>query len=219
MSELFDRFGKSFRAGEVLFREGDPGDVMYVLQKGIVRISKRAGGEEKMIALLGAGEFFGEMAILNDKPRTATATVVEEAECLVIDRWRLEAMVATSAEIGLRLIKKLARRLDSANALIEIVLHKNPKARIILGLARHAEAFGKPGDDGVQLLIDPDQLAQEVGVEASTVHTLLRRLQRLKLIDQTAEGLVVRDLDQLREFLELLEMPKRFDRGGREPPS
>ncbi|CAG0961310.1 partial Cyclic AMP receptor protein, partial [Anaerolineae bacterium] len=73
--QLFARFGKTCGAGEVLFREGDAGDRMYVIQSGAVRISKTVKGEEKTLAILGPGEFFGEMAILNAKPRTATAIV------------------------------------------------------------------------------------------------------------------------------------------------
>ena len=73
--QLFARFGKVCAAGTVLFREGETGTTMYVLQAGRVRITKSIKGEDKMLAILGPGEFFGEMAILNDKPRTATATV------------------------------------------------------------------------------------------------------------------------------------------------
>ena len=74
--QLFARFGRAFRAGEILFRENEIGQHMYVLQAGLVRISKDHGGVSKTIAMLGPGEFFGEMAILNNKPRTATAEVV-----------------------------------------------------------------------------------------------------------------------------------------------
>src|SRR5215217_6867222 len=117
---LFDRFGREYQAGEVLFREGEPGDQMFVIQAGAVRISKTMSGEPKVLAVLGPGEFLGEMAILNGKPRTATATVIEATRCLVIEAKTLESMVARNAEIALRLIKKLAKRLDSADTLVEI---------------------------------------------------------------------------------------------------
>ena len=63
-----------------------------VIQTGAVRIAKRMAGEEKVLAVLGPGEFLGEMAILNGKPRTATATVVEPTRCLLIDARTLETM-------------------------------------------------------------------------------------------------------------------------------
>src|SRR5512144_2673983 len=105
---LFARFGREYQPGEVLFREGESGEVMFVMQAGAVRISKAVGGEEKVLAVLGPGEFLGEMAILNGRPRTATATVVEPARCLLLDARTLEAMVSKNTEIAMRLIKKLA---------------------------------------------------------------------------------------------------------------
>ncbi len=72
---LFQRFGKEFPKGTVLFREGEPGKEMFVLQAGRVVITKTVRDEQKMLAVLGPGEFFGEMALISNKPRNATATV------------------------------------------------------------------------------------------------------------------------------------------------
>lgn len=90
---LFPRFGREFSVGEVLFREGETGDEMFVIQNGQVRITKLVAGEQRPLATLGRGEFVGEMAILNEKPRTATATVVEDAKLLVIGAKTLELMI------------------------------------------------------------------------------------------------------------------------------
>lgn len=208
---LFARFGREYQAGEVLFREGEPGDRMFVIQAGAVRISKSMGGEEKVLAILGPGEFLGEMAILNGKPRTATATVVEPARCLLIDARTLEAMVAKNTEIAMRLIKKLARRLDSADTLLEILMHTDPKARVMLALARHAEAFGEPVADGVRIRATAADVAQEVSVLESTAQEVMQRLRRLRLVREEPGGaLVISDIARLRDFLEFLEMPQKF---------
>lgn len=206
---LFDRFGREFEVGHVLFREGEPGDVMFVIQSGVVRITKRVADEDKPLAFLGAGEFLGEMAILNGKPRTATAEVVEgPARCLVIDAQTMEVMVTKNAEISLRLIKKLAKRLDSADALIEILMHRDPKARVLLALVRHAEAYGEPTAEGIALRATPEELAQQVGVEVEVAEQLLTRLRRLKLLRGLDDGRhVVSDLSRLEEFIEFLEHP------------
>src|SRR5437773_1238057 len=68
---LFQRFGKEFPKGTVLFSEGQPGKEMFVLQSGKVAISKKVRDVEKVLATLGPGEFFGEMAIISNKPRNA----------------------------------------------------------------------------------------------------------------------------------------------------
>src|SRR6266567_7373913 len=137
---LFARFGREYKAGDVLFREGDGGEEMFVIQSGAVQITKFVGGDERPLATLGRGEFLGEMAILNGKPRTATAVVLEDARVLVIDGKTLETMIAKNTEIAMRLIKKLARRLDSADEMIEILLNPDPRARVLLGLKRHVES-------------------------------------------------------------------------------
>jgi CRP-like cAMP-binding protein len=212
---LFARFGREYAPGEVLFREGEAGEVMFVIQSGAVRITKRIGGEDKVLAVLGPGEFLGEMAILNGRPRTATATVVEETRCLVIDARTLEAMVARNAEIALRLIKKLAKRLDSADTLVEILMHRDPKARVMLALARHADAFGEHTADGVRVRTNTEELAREVGVDLSVAEEVMHRLRRLRLVgDEEGGSIVVADVGRLQDFLEFLEMPQKFGGEG-----
>jgi CRP-like cAMP-binding protein len=206
---LFARFGREFPAGEVLFREGDAGAVMYVLQAGRVRIAREFASGERTLALLGPGDFFGEMAIVNGKPRTATATAVEPVRALVIDAKTFEAMVIGNGEIALRLITRLARRLDSANAFIEILLQHDPRLRVILGLARAADEQGQRGDDGVRVLMSVNDLAQAVGLDPAVVTEVIKRLLRVKVIQALApeegEGWRVPDVEKLQEFLEVLE--------------
>jgi CRP/FNR family cyclic AMP-dependent transcriptional regulator len=211
---LLSRFGHEFAVGDVLFREGEPGDVMFVVQSGAVRISKQVGGAEKILAVLGPGEFLGEMAILNGKPRTATATAVETVRCLLIDSRTLESMVARNAEIALRLIKKLAKRLDSADTLVSILMHKDPRARFILALSRHADAFGEPVPSGLRIRATLDDIATEVGAAPSDAREIVSLLKRVKLLMEEGGAFVVADVSRLHEFAELLAMPERFSADG-----
>jgi CRP-like cAMP-binding protein len=217
---LFARFGREFRAGDVLFMEGDTGEHMYVIQSGSVQVSKRIGDEERPLATLGRGEFLGEMAILNGKPRNASAIVLEDGtKCLVIDAKTLESMIAKSPEIALRLVKKLAKRLDSADALVQILLNPDPRARVLLGLKRHAESFGETTPSGVKVHVSPEDLAREVGIDVEDVHDVLGRLKRLRIATEEraatggpgdVQSIVIADVGRLLEFLEFLEMPRRF---------
>ncbi|WP_104980434.1 Crp/Fnr family transcriptional regulator [Sorangium cellulosum] len=214
MSESsFARYGREYVPGDVLFREGESGDVMFVIQSGAVRITKSVAGEDKLLAVLGPGEFVGEMAILNQKPRNATATVTEPSRCLVIEARKLEAMLQTNAEIAFRLIKKLAKRLDAVNALVDILMHRDPKARVMLALARHAESFGQPTPEGIRIRTSAEDLAREVDVDLAIVDEVMARLRRLKLL---ADGppahpsIVVTDLRRFLDFIEFLETPQKF---------
>jgi CRP-like cAMP-binding protein len=211
---LMARFGREFPAGVVLFREGEPGTEMFVVQSGLVQVSKRVGNVERPIATFGRGEFLGEMAILNNKPRTATATVLEDATCLVIDAHTLELMVARNAEIAMRLIKKLAARLDAADGLVQILLNPDPQARVLLGLKRHAEAFGEPEGEGIRVHVSVETLAAEVGATLEQAEEVLERLRRMHIAEIGDEGILVSDVRRLLDFLEFLEMPRRFDEAG-----
>jgi len=209
---LFPRFGREYRAGDVLFREGEKGELMFVVQTGLVRISKQLQGMDRTLATFGRGEFLGEMAILNEKPRTATATVVEDARLLVIDAKTLETMISNSHEIALRLIKKLALRLDAADEFVQILLNPDPEARAMLALRRHAEsliAAGEGTELGVMLHVTPGQLAAEVGTAEAQVHDVLRRLSRLEIAGESEDGsIIVADVGRLLEFLEFLDVPR-----------
>ncbi|HZI14846.1 MAG TPA: cyclic nucleotide-binding domain-containing protein, partial [Myxococcus sp.] len=128
---LFQRFGKEFPKGTELFREGETGKEMYVIQSGKVAISKRVRDVEKVLAVLGPGEFFGEMAIISNKPRNASAAVQDDARLLVIDSKTFEAMIRGNSEIAVRMIKKLAERLSEADAQIENLLMSDPVSRVV----------------------------------------------------------------------------------------
>jgi CRP/FNR family transcriptional regulator, cyclic AMP receptor protein len=209
---LFLRFGRDFSAGEVLFREGERGEEMYVIQSGLVRVAKRVGGEYRSLATLGRGEFLGEMAILNGRPRTATALVLEDARCLVIDAATLEQMLSDNTEIALRLVKKLARRLDSADEMIQMLLNPDPQARVLLALRRHAEAFGDETPQGVRLHGSASDIAREGGVDGSQVRDVLSRLSRMRIATEDETGaILVTDLPRLMEFMEFLDLPRKVE--------
>ena len=128
---LFQRFGKEFKRGDVLFREGDAGKERYVIQAGKVNITKKVRDTEKILATQGAGEFLGEMAILNNKPRSAGAVMAEDGKLLVIDPKTFEAMIRGNVEIAVRLIKKLSARLQAADDQIENLLLRDPASRVV----------------------------------------------------------------------------------------
>lgn len=200
------KVAQTCKAGTVLFRDGEHGSTMYVLQSGRVRVFKEVGGQQKTLATLGPGEFFGEMAILNDKPRTASAEVIEDARLLVIDGQTFGAMVVHNTEIAVRLIRRLAKRLDNANELIDILMHRDPRARVILGLAREAEYNGELQDDGsIFVPLDRQGLAKQIGLEEEEIANVLERLDRLKIAYPGDGGFIVPDVMRLHEFLEFLQ--------------
>ena len=207
--ELFQRFGKDFPRGTVLFREGDPGNEMYVVQAGRVTISKRVGDVEKPLTTLGPGEFLGEMSILNNKPRSATATCADASKLLVIDAKTFEAMIRGNAEIAIRLIKKLAARLQETNEQIATLLFHDASSRVVHFLATAAERVAR-GAGGQRVETTPAELAGWLGLKQDQVDAVLQKLVRSKLVSLDKGGFLVPDVAKLRHFLEFLQMKAQY---------
>ncbi len=214
---LLERYARDYEVGTVLFREGDPGAEMYVIQSGEVEISRMMTGEKRQtLALLPAGEFFGEMAIVNNRPRSATATVKKKARLLVIDGETFEAMLRGKTEIAVRMIKSMAERLERANQQIELLLLKNSNHRVVVCLRQLADEYQVDGYAGVYIPIPYVELARRAALPADEVLDILQRLALARLVVHASEagvegdGYVVPEVGRLLEFLEFLELRDRF---------
>jgi hypothetical protein len=109
---------RSFAAGEEIFREGDPGSEMFIIQEGQVEIVRHFEGGPRRLALLEKGDFFGEMALLDEQPRIATARAVSEASAVVITGATFTQMLRNEPEIAIRIMRKLSLRLREADQLL-----------------------------------------------------------------------------------------------------
>jgi hypothetical protein len=93
-------------------------------------------------------------------------------------------------------------------------MHRDPKARVMLALARHADAFGEHTDDGIRVRTTAAEIAREVGVEEAVADEVMARLRRLHLVTEEESSLIVADVGRLQDFLEFLEMPQKFGGEG-----
>jgi CRP-like cAMP-binding protein len=222
VNETLDRFARDFPAGAVLFKEGQPGDYMYVVQSGEVEIRRNVGETERVLAVLPPGEFFGEMAILNGRPRSATAVVRTPSRLLVIEGKTFEAMMRARPEIALRIIKSLASRLESANQHIELLLLPTPNHRVVQCLRQMADEqlalAGQHIAHGSAIMVPKkvEEVAARVGLPVHEVIDVVDRLRsaRLVLLAEDAgiegEGFIVPEVGRLLEFLEFLNLKDRF---------
>jgi CRP/FNR family cyclic AMP-dependent transcriptional regulator len=207
---LFQRFGREFRKGTVLFREGEPGKEMFVLHSGKVSISKRVRDVDKVLATLGPGEFFGEMAIISNKPRNATAVVTEDARLLVIDPKTFEGMIRGNAEIAVRMIKKLAERLSEADGQIENLLLTDPSSRVIHQILQLCQSRGRAMEEGIEIEFPVKDQPREIGVGEPAIRLMLYKLERAGLIERSGDRMTIYDAARLQDFLRYLELQWKF---------
>jgi CRP-like cAMP-binding protein len=209
-SGLYRRFGRDFAAGTVLFAEGDVGTEMYVIHEGHVRITRGKGSLETTLAVLPPGEFFGEMAIVTSQPRSATATVVEDAKLLVLDSGTFESMVRNNAEIALRIIRKMATRLQAANNQIDILLRTEPNHRVVFALRMQAERSGHREGPGIKVGWTTQTLADRVGLPVAEVELVLSRLATARLVTAVPDGFIIPEVGQLQDYLDFLDVKEKF---------
>jgi len=207
--------GRQVPAGTVLFEEGAPGSEMYVIRSGKVRLTRRIEERETELAVLGTGEFFGELALLNNRPRMATATVLEQAELIPLDAKTLEGMVRSNVEISVRMLKKLAERMDRMSRQIESLLHRDLNHRVVLFLCREAERTGQPPPEGTLIPTTEAHLADQLGLSAAEVRQVVNRLELSRLVSCDDAGrFVLAENGKLLGFLDFLDMKERFWRNG-----
>ena len=118
----FAKFLTHFKKGHVLFREGEDGEDMYIIQSGRVAIKKRVKEGDTTLATLEKGDFFGEMAILERMPRSATAEVAEDGDLIVISSETFGDMIKANPEIAVRMLRKQSIRLRETNKQLEHVM-------------------------------------------------------------------------------------------------
>jgi CRP/FNR family transcriptional regulator len=111
---------RSYAPGEVIVRQGDSGIALYIILFGAVKVTRKASptATEDTLATLRQGEFFGEMALLDDFPRSATVTAIEPTECLLLTAWEFRALLKTHPEMALAILPLLSRRLRASERMV-----------------------------------------------------------------------------------------------------
>lgn len=164
------------RRGEVLFNEGEPGDRVYVIAEGKIKLGHSASdGRETIIAILGPGEMLGELALFDPGPRTATATAIAPTRLLELRHDDLTTFLRGRPELSAQLLQSLARRLRRTNAALADLVFSDVPGRVAKALLDLAHRFGTPADDGIRVAHDltQEELAQLVGASRETVNKAL----------------------------------------------
>ena len=209
---LLEKYGRTFDKGAELFQEGDVGHEMYLIQEGEVRIVKMIRGEEKPLATLKPGDFFGEMAIVNKQPRSANAIANTDLKCIVIDSKVFETILKNHTSVAFQIIKKLCHRLRAAGLMIENFMLKDDYSKITNSMVRFLEMgkFAKP--EGIKV----HDLAVHAAIGDDIAEKYLKRLIDLDIVslnekDSKVEILNIERLKRIQRYLEMREEFLTFD--------
>lgn len=185
---------------QVIFHRGDPGQTMYIVASGKVKITVSSDtGETALLAVLCPGEFFGELSLLDGGPRSATATAVGAVAVWSLYRDDvLGPILAVPAAAGL--LAALARRLRRCDELLEELCTLDLQARLARALLRLADEHGEQRPDGVHVAVPLTQsdLAMMVGASRPRVNVALGNYQDAGLVRFSGRTLVLPDVEALR---------------------
>lgn len=211
MPEAEGAFEKVLKAGEILFREGERGEEMYLIRSGKVEISNSSGGAKKVLATLSEGSFLGEMAIVDDAPRSATAIALTEVSLLILDRSAFKGQIQENPMVEY-LINSLVKRLRETNEQVKILMQKDDVCRIAASLLNLGREKGAP--DGAGVLIKgsytPDGFAGQVGVGKAKAAEILDKMQKQGLMEFAPDGIKIASMGDLEEFWKFATLKEKF---------
>lgn len=204
--DIINQYGKKYEAGEYIFREGDTGEVMYIIHRGKVDITKMTGDGEKVLVTLTQGDFFGEMAIIDKAPRSAGAVAVEDTVCIVLDDEHFEQQMHRNAKIVKKILKNMSARLRAMNEQLQMLTTKDYNMRVVNALLM---TVSKSGDNSS---VPFPALVQQTGMEESLVRLeeILHAMAKAKVIAIDGDNIAVSSASNIEKYKQYLEMKKAF---------
>jgi CRP/FNR family transcriptional regulator len=184
----------------IIFSEGEPGDRMYVILDGKVKLGQTSpDGRESLLAVLGPGEVFGELSLFDPGPRTATATAVTDTVVVGLGHGDLRPWLTGRPEVAEALLQALAQRLRRTNEALADLVFSDVPGRVAKQLLELADKFGQPGPDGVLVHHDltQEELAQLVGASRETVNKALADFTQRGWVEVDQRQVLLIDMERL----------------------
>ena len=193
---------QTLRKGDSLFRKGEEGHSLYMITAGKIKILRQSrDGDEVILAVLTAGDFCGEMALLDGLPRSADAVAVEETQLYGLNRKDFIAYVMNNETAVNAILSALSKRLRKADDFLEDIFFLNVAARLAKKLIELAMSNGFREEDSgsIKLSVTQKDLAGMIGATRESVNKELRSLREKSLIGFSGKTIVIDDLEALKK--------------------
>jgi CRP-like cAMP-binding protein len=201
--EAFSRFAKDFKAGEMIFSEFEKGDTFYFIISGQVRLAKLIGDVEKMLDILQPSEMFGEMAILEDSPRSATAIALDDVRVLEFNRQNFDVLMAGNPQIGFKLLKMFTKRIYDQKRRFMILTLDDPQAKIVEVFLMLDET--QPNIDKTtsrrDFITTVDAVAHWAGMNVPAVRDVLNKFVAQRRIVIQSDRIIVMDISDFSRLV------------------
>ena len=193
---------RRYRKGVTVFLHGDPGRDLYVIESGSIKICMTtADGKEITLAILGVGEFFGEMALMDGEPRSSDAVTMEDCQFLLLERAEFMQFVGEHPSVAHRIIEVLSRRLRDNNELVQDAAFFDVAARLARVILRLADSVGTRDGGAITISrrLTQNDLAGMIGTTRESVNKWLAFYERQRLVERRGGLIRVLDPEGLRK--------------------
>ena len=192
---------ENLRKGETLFRQGDVGTALYLILQGRIKISMSRQADTVTLAILGPGEFLGEMALLDGLPRSADAIAIDDSYLYALSRTDFLAFLVNKEKAVRSVLASLSMRLRRTDALLAEMCFLNLSVRLAHKLAEMAEAQGPeaPNSDEYQVKISQQELGNILGVSRESINKELKLLRDKKILSTSRNYIHIHRLAALRK--------------------
>jgi CRP/FNR family cyclic AMP-dependent transcriptional regulator len=197
---------RRFGSGQIIFHLGDPAGLLYIITNGKIKISHASSdGQEAVLAILGNGDFFGELALLDDSPRSATAEAIEPTETLTLHRDDFLSFLDNNPLFARHVLNILAFRIRHLNNQISDIFFLDLPARLARTLLLLADQHGKPVDKGtvIELSLTQTDLAEMTGATRVSINKALGRFRRAHWVDVEGRKLTIVDPGALERLIQI----------------
>jgi|SRR2546421_6267759 CRP/FNR family transcriptional regulator, cyclic AMP receptor protein len=192
---------RTFRNNEVIFHREDPGQVLYVIKEGKVKISLISpDGQEISLVVFGKGECFGEFAILDGLPRSADAVALEKVECYTLQRSDFHNAIMKNPKIAIQIIEVLTKRLRSTDQMVEDLIFLDVYGRVAKKLLELADTHGTKVDSGtrIDVRLTQQELASMVGASRESVNKVMGYFTDKNLISTDKHKITLHRISELK---------------------
>jgi len=192
---------RRFRAGEVIFHRDDPGQVLYIIKEGKVKICLISpDGQEISLVVFGKGEYFGEFSLLDGLPRSTDAIALEQVECYSLQRSDFHNVIMKNPKIALQVLEVLVKRLRTTDQQVEDLIFLDVYGRVAKKLLELAESHGIEVDDGMRIdvRLTQQELASMVGASRESVNKVMGYFMDKGYISTDRHRITVHNLNDLR---------------------
>jgi len=194
---------RDFKKGDIVFFEMEKDDTFYLILDGVVGIFVESeGGKEKILSILSKGNFFGEMAILEGKPRSAGVRVLEDARFLILGKKNFLNMITKEPKLSLNVIVEMSRRLRYTDQQIKDLIFRDAVSRLARSILVLSDEFGKKkdGDIVIDFAITHQSIAEITGLARETVSRVFTRFEEENVLKIEKHRITIHGIEKLRRF-------------------